>query len=83
MTLTREDMTKYIKDNGYPSRVAEETARLAVEWLLNAIGNCGKDDRVELRGFGTFYVSEHGTRRAVHFRASAALKRLVGMGGKE
>ena len=67
---------------------AEQSALLAVEWLLNAIAS---GDRVELRGFGTFRTVEVPERKsnlpdggiipastAVRFRPAEALKRLCG-----
>lgn len=88
MTRTRSDMAAYIKErSGCTMQKAEQSALLAVEWLLNAVGS---GDRVELRGFGSFRtvkVPEHksnlpgcGTvaaRTAVRFRPSEALKRIA------
>lgn len=67
---------------------AEQSALLAVEWLLNAVAS---GDRVELRGFGTFRTVEMPERKsnlpdggiipastAVRFRPAEALKRLCG-----
>lgn len=67
---------------------AEQSALLAVEWLLNAVAS---GDRVELRGFGTFRTVEVPERKsnlpdggiipastAVRFRPAEALKRLCG-----
>ena len=89
MTRTRADMAAYIqKRKGCTMREAEESAMLAVEWLLNAVGS---GDHVELRGFGTFRTVELPERKsnlpdggmipagtAVKFRPSEALKRLCG-----
>lgn len=89
MTRTRADMAEYIRlRRGCTLREAEESALLAVEWLLNAVAS---GDRVELRGFGSFCTVEIPERRsnlnggmtvpesrAVKFRPAEALKRLCG-----
>lgn len=82
-------MAEYIRlRRGCTLREAEESALLAVEWLLNAVAS---GDRVELRGFGSFRTVEIPERRsnlnggttvpesrAVKFRPAEALKRLCG-----
>lgn len=89
MTKTRADMAAYIqKRKDCTMQEAEQSALLAVEWLLNAIAS---GDRVELRGFGTFRTVEVPERKsnlpdggiipastAVRFRPAEALKRLCG-----
>ena len=89
MTKTRADMAAYIqKRKDCTMLEAEQSALLAVEWLLNAVAS---GDRVELRGFGTFRTVEVPERKsnlpdggiipaskAVRFRPAEALKRLCG-----
>lgn len=89
MTKTRADMAAYIqKRKDCTMQEAEQSALLAVEWLLNAVAS---GDRVELRGFGTFRTVEMPERKsnlpgggiipastAVRFRPAEALKRLCG-----
>lgn len=88
MTQTRADMAAYIKERkDCTLKDAEQSAFLAVEWLLNAVAS---GDRVELRGFGTFSTveqPEHRSnlgmvvpeRRVVRFRPAEALRRLCGL----
>lgn len=87
MTRTRADMAAYIRERtDCTMQKAEQSAYLAVEWLLNAVAS---GDRVELRGFGTFRTAEvpshksnlpcGGTvpaRLTVRFKPADALKRL-------
>lgn len=91
MTRTRSDMAAYIRERrGCTLQDAEESALLAVEWLLNAVAS---GDRVELRGFGTFRTVDVPKRKsnlpgggtipagtAVKFRPAEALRRLCGRG---
>lgn len=90
MTRTRSDMAAYIKERrNCTLKDAEQSAFLAVEWLLNAVAS---GDRVELRGFGTFCTVDVPARRSnlpggdmlparrkVKFRSSEALVRLCGL----
>lgn len=89
MTQTRADMAAYIKEHkDCTLKDAEQSAFLAVEWLLNAVAS---GERVELRGFGTFRTVEVPERKSnlpdggiipasisVKFRPAEALKRLCG-----
>lgn len=89
MTKTRADMAAYIQSRkDCAMREAEESAFLAVEWLLNAVAS---GDRVELRGFGSFRVVDVPERKsnlpgggvipagfAVKFKPAEALRRLCG-----
>lgn len=89
MTQTRADMAAYIKEHkDCTLKDAEQSAFLAVEWLLNAVAS---SERVELRGFGTFRTVEVPERKSnlpdggiiptsisVKFRPAEALKRLCG-----
>lgn len=89
MTQTRADMAAYIKEHkDCTLKDAEQSAYLAVEWLLNAVAS---GERVELRGFGTFRTVEVPERKSnlpdggiipasisVKFRPAEALKRLCG-----
>ena len=89
MTQTRADMAEYIKEHkDCTLKDAEQSAFLAVEWLLNAVAS---GERVELRGFGTFRTVEVPERKSnlpdggiipastsVKFRPAEALKRLCG-----
>ena len=89
MTQTRADMAAYIKEHkDCTLKDAEQSAFLAVEWLLNAVAS---GERVELRGFGTFKTVEVPERKSnlpdggiipasisVKFRPAEALKRLCG-----
>ena len=89
MTQTRADMAAYIKEHkDCTLKDAEQSAFLAVEWLLNAVAS---GERVELRGFGTFRTVEVPERKSnlpdggiipasisVMFRPAEALKRLCG-----
>lgn len=89
MTQTRADMAAYIKEHkNCTLKDAEQSAFLAVEWLLNAVAS---GERVELRGFGTFRTVEVPERKSnlpdggiipasisVKFRPAEALKRLCG-----
>lgn len=89
MTQTRAYMAAYIKEHkDCTLKDAEQSAFLAVEWLLNAVAS---GDRVELRGFGTFRVVDVPERKSnlpdggiipasisVKFRPAEALKRLCG-----
>lgn len=89
MTQTRADMATYIKEHkDCTLKDAEQSAFLAVEWLLNAVAS---GERVELRGFGTFRTVEVPERKSnlpdggiiptsisVKFRPAEALKRLCG-----
>ena len=84
---TRADMAAYIKEKSIlPTQMAAEAAYLAVEWLLNVVAS---GERVELRGFGTFYCRDVKERKSnltgsvipahksVKFKSSAKLKRLL------
>ena len=87
MTQIRADMAAYIKEHkDCTLKDAEQSAFLAVEWLLNAVAS---GERVELRGFGTFRTVEVPERKSnlpdggiiptsisVKFRPAEALKRL-------
>lgn len=89
MTQTCADMAAYIKEHkDCTLKDAEQSAFLAVEWLLNAVAS---GERVELRGFGTFRTVEVPERKSnlpdggiipastsVKFRPAEALKRLCG-----
>lgn len=89
MTQTRADMAAYIKEHkDCTLKDAEQSAFLAVEWLLNAVAS---GERVELRGFGTFRTVEVPEKKSnlpdggiipastsVKFRPAEALKRLCG-----
>lgn len=89
MTQTRADMAAYIKEHkNCTLKDAEQSAFLAVEWLLNAVAS---GERVELRGFGTFRTVEVPERKSnlpdggiipasisVKFRPAEALKILCG-----
>lgn len=89
MTQTRADMAAYIKEHkDCTLKDAEQSAFLAVEWLLNAVAS---GERVELRGFGTFRIVEVPEKKSnlpdggiipasisVKFRPAEALKRLCG-----
>ena len=89
MTQTRADMAVYIKEHkDCTLKDAEQSAFLAVEWLLNAVAS---GERVELRGFGTFRTVEVPEKKSnlpdggiipasisVKFRPAEALKRLCG-----
>ena len=89
MTQTRADMAAYIKEHkDCTLKDAEQSAFLAVEWLLNAVAS---GERVEVRGFGTFITVEVPERKSnlpdggiipasisVKFRPAEALKRLCG-----
>ena len=89
MTQTRADLAAYIKEHkDCTLKDAEQSAFLAVEWLLNAVAS---GERVELRGFGTFRTVEVPERKSnlpdggiipastsVKFRPAEALKRLCG-----
>lgn len=89
MTQTRADMAAYIKEHkDCTLKDAEQSAFLAVEWLLNSVAS---GERVELRGFGTFRTVEVPERKSnlpdggiipasisVKFRPAEALKRLCG-----
>lgn len=89
MTQTRADMAAYIKEHkDCTLKDAEQSAFLAVEWLLNAVAS---GERVELRGFGTFRTVEVPERKSnlpdggiipastsVKFCPAEALKRLCG-----
>lgn len=89
MTQTRADMAAYIKEHkDCTLKDAEQSAFLAVEWLLNAVAS---GERVELRGFGTFRTVEVPERKSnlpdggiipasisVKFRPAEALKILCG-----
>ena len=89
MTQTRADMAAYIKEHkDCTLKDAEQSAFLAVEWLLNAVAS---GERVELRGFGTFRTVEVPEKKSnlpdggiipasisVKFRPAEALKILCG-----
>lgn len=89
MTQTRADMAAYIKEHkDCTLKDAEQSAFLAVEWLLNAVAS---GERVKLRGFGTFRTVEVPEKKSnlpdggiiptsisVKFRPAEALKRLCG-----
>ena len=89
MTQTSADMAAYIKEHkDCTLKDAEQSAFLAVEWLLNAVAS---GERVELRGFGTFRTVEVPEKKSnlpdggiipasisVKFRPAEALKRLCG-----
>lgn len=89
MTQTRADMAAYIKEHkDCTLKDAEQSAFLAVEWLLNAVAS---GESVELRGFGTFRTVEVPEKKSnlpdggiipasisVKFRPAEALKRLCG-----
>ena len=87
MTHPRADMAAYIqRQRNCTMKDAEQSAFLAVEWLLNAVAS---GERVELRGFGTFCIVDVPERRSnlgmlvperhvVKFRPAEALRRLCG-----
>ena len=89
MTQTRADMAAYIKEHkDCTLKDAQQSAFLAVEWLLNAVAS---GERVELRGVGTFRTVEVPERKSnlpdggiipasisVKSPPAEALKRLCG-----
>ena len=90
MTQTRSDMAAYIRERtGCTKKDAEQSAFLAVEWLLNAVAS---GVRVELRGFGSFFIEEKPEHRSnlnggilvpkrgvIKFRPAEALVRESGI----
>lgn len=43
-----------------------DSARAAVEAVLNCIAEVSREERIELRGFGVFYHKERAPRRLIH-----------------
>jgi integration host factor subunit beta len=56
-TMTKTDLIQALsKDTGLPIRKAEEVVKAVFNSMANALAN---NDRVEIRGFGTFKVKHY------------------------
>ncbi len=60
MTMTKADLVEHVaSEANLPRKQAEEVVQVVLEGIISALH---RDEKVELRGFGSFRVRQRGAR---------------------